>query len=206
VLVFLVLARVAPVPLRWRRLARLVLIGAAMVALLGLGAAAAGHPWWRLPWERLQQSFSTLDWSNLTRLYSMQAAWRAFLLSPLVGIGWGQFGFHFTALVDPPGLQSMFSWPVVNNFPLAILCETGALGLGGFVWGIVCLARGVARRVGELPPARRLPVILVAAGTIAVWGQLLTFSQYNLPHIWVALGLLVGVVVVPVPQERWESS
>jgi hypothetical protein len=60
--------------------------------------------------------------------------------------------------------------------------------------------------VGELPPARRLPVILVAAGTIAVWGQLLTFSQYNLPHIWVALGLLVGVVVVPVPQERWESS
>jgi hypothetical protein len=27
-----------------------------------------------------------------------------------------------------------------------------------------------------------------------VWSQLLTFSQYNLPHIWVSLGLLLAAL------------
>ena len=30
--------------------------------------------------------------------------------------------------------------------------------------------------------------------TCAVWLQLLTFSQYNLPHIWVAPGLLLAAL------------
>ncbi|MCB1183051.1 O-antigen ligase family protein, partial [bacterium] len=180
----------APVP--WRRRGRAVLVGGAVG---GLAVAAALLIHWDaalLPGRRLLQTFSTVDWSNLTRFYSMQAAWRAFLLSPLLGVGWGQFAFHFPALVDPMGLQAMFTWPVVNNFPLAILCETGLLGAGAWAWAGGRLARRVDGAAANAPAAIRTELTLLAAANIALWVQLLTFSQYNLPHIWVGLGLLAG--------------
>jgi len=173
---------------------RLVLglgLAAAAVVLVG---AVSGRPEVWLPWRRLQQSFSTVDWSNLTRMYSMQAAWRAFLLSPVVGIGWGQFGFHFAALVDPMGLQSMFSWPVVNNFPLEILCETGILGALGCVWLVRWVWRGCRQFLVEADFPDRISLLVLMAVVGAIWLQMLTFSQYNLPHIWLAGGLLIGVL------------
>ncbi len=172
---------------------RLAWVGAAVVGAVAL-AGALGRPEVWLPWQRLIQSFSLVDWSNLTRLYSMQAAWRAFLLSPLIGIGWGQFGFHFVALVDPMGLQAMFTWPVVNNFPLEILCETGGLGGLSLIWLVWVLAGKVRQRLLAGSPGDRAAVLLLAAASLGIWVQLLTFSQYNLPHIWVALGLLCGTL------------
>ncbi len=144
--------------------------------------------------QRLMASFNNQDWSNLTRLYSMKAAWLAFLDSPITGIGWGQFAFHFPLLVDPMGLQSQFSWPVVNNFPLQILCETGLLGgmffMGLVVWFLTKIWHTIdIRRGGRF----LYPMVLPAAMSVAgVWIQLMTFSQYNLPHIWVSVGLLMA--------------
>lgn len=145
-----------------------------------------------LPRERLLQTFSQADWSNLTRVYSMQAGWRAFLLSPWVGVGWGQFAFHFPVLVDPMGLQSQFSWPVVNNFALKILAETGLLGFLTFAAISVGMMRG-----GFQLYRRTLSLGLFAAliAVSGVWLQLLTFSQYNLPHIWLAVGLLGAMML-----------
>jgi|GEM_PF-1204157 len=155
------------------------------------------------PYRRLLQTFSGQDWSNLTRLYSMQAAWRAWLLSPVVGIGWGQFAWHFPLLVDPLGLQSQFTWPVVNNFPLLVLCETGLVGLlvfGSWAFG---LTRSFLRgwRIPNPEVATGTPLGkgkgLLLASFLAAAGvgfQMLTFSQYNLPHIWVALGLLLAAL------------
>lgn len=169
-----------------------LLVGLMVLVLVGI---ADGRTELVLLWQRLLQSFSTLDWSNLTRLYSMQAAWRGFLLSPVVGLGWGQFGFHFASLVDPMGLQSMFSWPVVNNFPLAIMCETGLIGLASVGW--IChqiwqVVKG--RWLSALPLVRR-KILLLSCGLVGVWVQLLTFSQYNLPHIWASMGLLIGYLL-----------
>lgn len=170
---------------------RVLAIVAILVLALGLFILFGGT-WHGLafPFERLRQSFSTQDWSNLTRLYSMEAAWRAFLLSPVVGVGWGQFAWHFPILVDPMGLQSQFTWPVVNNYPLQILCETGGLGLVVFLSsGLFILRRGFA--VCRHRKIISAPVVALVA-TCGVWFQLLTFSQYNLPHIWVALGTLAA--------------
>lgn len=199
VVVYALLARHGRLcPRTARRPTRRLWLGAA----LALSAAVALVLWQPdllgLPLRRLAQSTNREDWSNLTRLYSMQAAWRAFLSSPLVGIGWGQFGFHFVTLVAPLGLQSQFDWPVVNSFPLEILCETGLLGGAVFVAGVVRLARATWRATagggtGEGAAARRR-VALLAAAAAAVWVQLLTFSQYNLPHIWVAPGLLLAAI------------
>ncbi len=173
---------------------------------LGLVAAAGVAVVWGtdhllFPWHRVLQSFHTEDWSNLTRLYSMQAGVRAFLVSPLIGVGWGQFAFHFPLLVDPLGLQSQFAWPVVNNFPLQILCETGLVGYGVFLAGAgwlgwkVWLAVSPQTAAGrDLGVEGRLRVVALAAASAGVWSQLMTFSQYNLPHIWVSLGLLVAAL------------
>lgn len=169
---------------------------AAAVAVLAVaGAAAAGWEPLLLPLKRLAQTFSTHDWSNLTRLYSLQAGWRAFCLSPVCGIGWGQFGWHFAGLVDPAGLQAMFTWPVVANFPLLVLCETGLLGFGVLTAAVVGLGRDAARR-----RAGGAPAVLVVAGAAAaaIGMQAMTFSQYNLAHAWVALGLL-GAALLEAP-------
>jgi O-antigen ligase len=170
-------------------------------AVLLLTAAAVGWESVLLPARRLAQTFSANDWSNLTRLYSMQAAWRAFTLSPVVGIGWGQFGWHFPALVDPAGLQAMFTWPVVANFPLLVLCETGLLGGAALVVGLGGLLRAVGRcrRTLAAPSGAMLhpwlPVGALAAAGAAIAVQTMTFSQYNLPHAWVALGLLMAALL-----------
>lgn len=185
----------APVPGGNLRRWRWWLAGLAGLAGLALLAAVAGWEEAGLPLRRLAQSFSQHDWSNLTRLYSLQAAWRAWLLSPVVGIGWGQFGWHFPALVDPTGLQAMFTWPVVANFPLLVLCETGLAGAAALAWSAGGLARGVARARRQLRAAerRRVGVCAMAAAGIAV--QTLTFSQYNLAHAWVAMGLLATALL-----------
>ncbi len=183
---------------------KLVSIGvAALLVVVPLVGLAAGWEGLLFPYQRLAQTFSSQDWSNLTRIYSMQAAWRAFLLSPVLGIGWGQFGWHFPALVDPMGLQSQFTWPVVSNFPLLILCETGMIGFLVFVtWG-VGLARAVRTRWSALRRSRvteestffRASILFATTVSVAgVWLQLLTFSQYNLPHIWVSVGLLLAIL------------
>ncbi len=141
--------------------------------------------------QRFLATFNQQDWSNLTRFYSMQAAWQAFLSSPLVGIGWGQFAFHFPALVDSTGLQSQFSWPVVNNFPLQILSETGLLGFLFFLGVGAHFFLQIRRFPRELVCKAVLPATISCVG---VWIQLLTFSQYNLPHIWVGMGLLLAAL------------
>jgi hypothetical protein len=91
------------------------------------------------------------------------------------------------------GLQSQFTWPVVNSFPLRVLCETGALGFGVLVAAGAGLVREVAgaRDAGD-PRRRRVNACAVAVA--GVWIQFLVFSQYNLPHIWLVTGLLLAAL------------
>jgi len=199
-----------------------VIGGVALLVTISLVGLTTGWEGWLFPYRRLVQTFSGQDWSNLTRLYSMQAAWRAFLLSPVLGIGWGQFGWHFPALVDPMGLQSQFTWPVVSNFPLLVLCETGLVGFAVLAAWCVGLARvigsrwaGLRRTLGD-NGGLMLPGSILVATTVSVagvWLQLLTFSQYNLPHIWVSVGLLMAILAEGEPcrdvrtlSEREESG
>jgi len=168
-------------------------LAAAAVALAAL--AVGGLDLLLLPLRRLLQTADTSDWSNLTRFYSLQAAWRAFLASPVVGVGWGQFPFHFYALVDLPGLESQFTWPVVNSMPALVLCETGLVGLAALVAAVASLVRRTARALaGGAPPAARARLAAAAAAGTGVGFQLLMFSQYNLPHLWVVPGLWLAAL------------
>ncbi len=183
-------------PGRWSARGGWLALGLAGVAVLAL-FLWSDWPAFQYPRQRLVQTFSSRDWSNLTRLYSMQAGWRAFQLSPWVGVGWGQFSFHFPLLVDPLGLQSQFSWPVVNNFPLKVLAETGLAGFLVFLAGLGGILRGTWLRLGSVPRGRRGGILAALVAALGLGIQLLTFSQYNLPQIWVAWGLLLAAVSRP---------
>lgn len=184
----------ARLPLPGRR-ALLTAAGILAVALI-VTVAATGPGSLLLPVRRLAQTLDAGDWSNLTRLYSAQAAWRAFTLSPLVGVGWGQFPFHFYALVDVTGLHSQFQWPVVNSIPLLVLGETGLAGLLVLLGGLVAGVRASWRALGDVAadPVRRARVAALAAAMAGLAVHLLVFSQYNLPHLWLVPGLWLAAL------------
>lgn len=172
-----------------------------VILLIPLVGLVSGWDQLLFPYRRLVQTFSGQDWSNLTRLYSMQAGWRAFLLNPVTGVGWGQFGWHFPLLVDPMGLQSQFTWPVVNSFPLLVLCETGLVGILVFAGWTGGLAKGVLHRWNLLRGSETNGASFDFSGRVlfattlavaGVWIQLMTFSQYNLSHIWISVGLMLA--------------
>lgn len=170
-----------------------------VIAGLGVGlltvALVGGPGSWALPIQRLWQTFDQSDWSNLTRYYSWQAAWRAWLQSPLVGVGWGQYPYHFYALVDLPGLASQFSWPVVNSFPLLVLCETGMIGFFALCAAAMCLGRRTWQDLAdETQASRRARLAALAAGVSGLGLHLMVFSQYNLPHLWVLPGLWLAAL------------
>jgi hypothetical protein len=68
---------------------------------------------------------------------------------------------------------------------------TAAVTLVRTVWRAVEPQPTAGRSDGELGPWR---IALAAASVAGVWSQLLTFSQFNLPHIWVAVGLLLAAL------------
>jgi len=185
-----------------RRRANLPGVRGRWLALAGLGpgvlivvvVATWGAEALLLPAQRLIQIADVGDWSNLTRLYSTQAAWRAFELSPLVGVGWGQFAFHFYGLVDLSGLQSQFTWPVVNSIPLLVLCETGLIGLAVFTGTLVWAWRATWRKLGLGSPEQRALLAALAGAVAATSLHLCVFSQYNLPHLWVLPGLWLAAL------------
>ena len=80
-----------------------------------------------------------------------------------------------------------------NNLGLLLLAETGLIGL--VLWSVSlvpALAGLVDRQRGVLPA-------FLACAIIGVLVQLGTFSQWNLPHLWLLFGAGLGV-------SRWPSG
>ncbi len=193
---------------------RRTVVLAGVVLLLGAGGLAAllsGTAVWALPalmLRRMEQSFAHDDLSNLTRLASWRAAFRLFLEHPLQGVGWGGFGFWYYR--SGGSGMAAFSWPVTNSLPLRILAETGSVG--ALLWGLALVRPLSPLRAlfghrpggafpvpvpgphGIAPAGTRLVVpfgvsLILAATVAAMLLQLLTFSQINLPHLWLTAGV-----------------
>jgi O-antigen ligase len=178
----------------WRATRRDWFLGGAGLGLVMLALAPlVGMAPWDLPdlvLRRLAQSFATHDMSNLTRLMAWRGAWRAFELRPVQGIGWGGYGFWYYRLV-PDGAGAHFGWPVTNNVALRVLAETGLVGL--VLWSLALrpalrpLWRHAMSTYGD-GVSFFLACIVLAMGV-----QTLTFSQLQLPHLWLAVGASAAV-------------
>jgi O-antigen ligase len=167
--------------------------GSGLVGLVVLFSLVAGvSPWsvMGLLWSRAMQSLAHHDMSNLTRFYAWGAAWKIFLAHPLSGVGWGAFGFHYYTVAGDAGSGAHFGWPMANSVPLLVLAELGSVGLllsARAVWPALRRAFGASVHDASDPIWGAMCTILaLSAGGVLV--QTLTFSQWNLPHIWILLG------------------
>lgn len=166
-----------------------VITCAGAAGLLGISVVLQVTPW-ELPsllLDRLAQSTAGHDMSNMTRVWAWRAAAEMFLDAPFTGQGWGSFGFLFYDYAPGAASGAHFGWPVPNNLALLLLAETGLVGLVLWVAALVPSLRPLGDR-------ERGPAALVGACAIAgVLVHFATFSQWNLPHVWLLFGLGLGL-------------
>lgn len=129
------------------------------------------------------------------RALSRQRAIEIWREHPLFGVGMGNFG-RAAHDIDPNNFAD--DKAIVNNEPLEILVETGLVGLGlivGFIVSIVVMFIKAVKRAGASPTIQ-MSLTGLGMALLATGAQYQTFSTLYITHVWVALGLLVGVMMV----------
>lgn len=106
----------------------------------------------------------------------------------LLGYGPGQFGPYMQATQKSEG------WAIVNNLPLELLFETGVIGLSIFVIFMGWLLWRSWQLLRKCDAATFGLIGGLVAYFLSQLVQYQTFSTLYVVHIWVAIGLTVGVV------------
>ena len=140
--------------------------------------------------EGLRAKEKVADYNVHTRLGAWDAAITLAIENPLVGIGPGNFAFHYGRITDtPPGAEPL---GVVHNAYLDIAAELGLVGLGLFIaYLVLSFARlTTAQREGTGLPgfASAVQVSLVIAATGA-----LTLSEQYSAQFWLLGGLATAL-------------
>ncbi|MDD5567083.1 MAG: O-antigen ligase family protein [Patescibacteria group bacterium] len=132
------------------------------------------------------------------RIETFEWAKQAWLDSPWIGIGPGQYGPYVAA---HPFLEPTEGWKIVNNEFIELLAETGILGLASFLLILILL---VVRSIKALVRASNSYLKAVMAALLAalfgVIAQYQTFSILYIMHVWFLIGLLLAVqnlILVP---------
>lgn len=121
------------------------------------------------------------------RLWLAQSGLRAFAVSPLIGVGWGQYGLHhFEALADWGVLAGVGTVTRhVHNLFLQLLAETGIVGAG-----VIVAAAAV-----WLLDLRRRSFDLATWWVLGLLGILVLHSLLENP-LWYAYFLGIAAVLV----------
>jgi O-antigen ligase len=125
---------------------------------------------------------------TVDRAYTRRIALQAFAEHPLLGVGPGNYGRYIHG-INPKYPQTQ----IANNEPAELLAETGAAGLltllifaGLLAWR----AFGRLRKQTMKQAALGWGVLFYLVG-VAI--QYYSFSTLYVVHIWVAIGLLLGL-------------
>jgi O-antigen ligase len=119
---------------------------------------------------QLNFDYSEADLSIIQRFDSLSDGWNAFLLAPVLGLGWG--GFKQYALVNN------LDYPIIFNYYLQVAVDSGLLGLVTLLLFLISLVANVQREARIV-----LGVIFVA------W---LSAPAYNLAYVWFLFGVLLA--------------
>ncbi|MFA6492784.1 MAG: O-antigen ligase family protein [Patescibacteria group bacterium] len=125
------------------------------------------------------------------RLVTFERALRAYDQSPILGIGIGNYG---PWAKNYPIVRPKTGWDIVNNEYIEILAETGILGLAAFSLVLVIL---IFRSFVAFKYAHDIFLKSVLIGLLAALAGILV--QYNfmstlyIIHVWILIGILVGV-------------
>lgn len=128
--------------------------------------------------------------SSEGRTVTRNLAFDAFKKHPLIGIGPGNFGTYASKNM-PDRFTSNDA--IVNNEPLELLAETGAIGLLSLISFLMLLLWKSMKLHSKNDMAKiwRYGIILALA---AIALQYQTFSTLYITHVWVIIGLLAGFV------------
>jgi len=110
----------------------------------------------------------------------------------ILGIGPGQFGPYVSGNTPSPS-----GWTIVNNLTLELLLELGIIGLGIlliFFISIVIKGFGVLRTNKINIESSSCLGLMAFLASQAVQYQ--GFSTLYVVHIWVAIGVLMGIIIV----------
>lgn len=88
-------------------------------------------------------------------------------------------------------------WAIVNNEPLEILAETGALGFAAFLFFLVTLALRTIQTIAQArDPFLRTILIGLLSASVGIFIQYQTFSTLYIFHIWFLIGLMVACMSI----------
>ncbi len=167
----------------WNRLRskRLAMAGLAFIFIAGVGLFA---------WVMIRQSNQpTHGPISTSRGYLWGPAWKAFLRSPIIGVG----PFTYISLfLQENSVPPTEMFPYAHNIYLDVLSSSGLVGFAAFAWLGLALARGLYRRLRSTTGPERSAVAGAAAalGAFAVHG-LFDSVHHTLPTaLWVMLIVL----------------
>jgi O-antigen ligase len=197
----------------WLRIAFMILIALGLMATAAAGVVLVS----RLD-PRVARLFST-DYSQYLagshapvfaianqlayaeRLIYWVTGFLVFGHNPVLGVGLGNFAFHFAENVPSFGyhlpeiiriLDGSVPFPNTKNLWIRLLAETGIIGLVTFSsWLIVVAlaAAGLARKRNKLLAA------IGMAGLLAILAQIVegfSLDTFALPQLWIMLGLVTA--------------
>ncbi len=147
--------------------------------------------------------------SNVTRLAAIRAGVSMFQERPLLGVGLGQYGFHYPYHIRAEDLRSwevrgyatsgdtMLGWPPTYSLHVRLLAETGLLGYLLWLAMIVPLLwRSLWRSNGTSYVGRlHLAVAMTLSGWLMLGASIDTFRFFG---GWIALG--VGLALWRTPR------
>ncbi len=143
--------------------------------------------------------------SNITRAAAVRAAESMFRERPLLGFGFGQFGFHYTTYLEAGDFRSYEvrdyasdsgeRWPPVYSVHARLLAETGLMGYAVWLGFILMLLARSSRIIMQAGVDTRLAAVHVAlAMTLA--GMLLlgaSIDSFRFFGGWIAIGVALGI-------------
>ncbi len=125
------------------------------------------------------------------RLAAYDKALGAYYHNPVLGIGIGNYGPWAKGY---PTVRPVTGWDIVNNEYIELLAETGLVGTIAFGLIIVVIfARALIAFKYALDPELRALLIGLSAALVGVLIQYNFMSTLYIIHVWVLIGLLVGV-------------
>lgn len=138
--------------------------------------------------------------STVGRLQTWFQAVELWQISPLIGVGPGNFG---PAVLDYPNDRPPRGWPIVNNEYFELLAETGLVGLGLFlVFVFVLLGRSWrAYLATKDDPELRAVVVGLSAAIVGILFQYNFFSTLYINPVWISFGLLMAAQTIALRRE-----
>ncbi len=149
--------------------------------------------------KRIANMFDLNPQSSFARrLYFYEGAWKAFLASPLIGHGLGNFTVFLPKFRSPDYwmYQSEDIVPHAHNEFLEILSETGILGLSAFLFVVIIfITRTIKHTNNTANPNRTLYIGFLCAVISVLIDNLFSLNLRTVPvavGFWMILGLSQG--------------